>query len=216
MPLLVILLLFFLDEVCNSSIFLTSHVQITAAKCLMPSTPVTTAEKPLLSGADIRRYCSGHSPVQLKGPREAPSSGLAGACCSWISRPRTSPAAMPPAAAACRRRWPPSSPQLESVGGTGQGTRCCGWAQHSSGALQPPKQFFLLHCAYRSTNPLSAEERWAQTTACFRRPPLYHFVRERSHVWYNFFIFFFICNSLISVTLTGFPLAAWLRGSADS
>lgn len=46
MPLLVIFLLVFLEEVCNSSIFLTLHVEITAAKCLITATPATEAEKP--------------------------------------------------------------------------------------------------------------------------------------------------------------------------
>lgn len=84
MPLLVIILFFFLEEVCNSAIFLILHVEITAAKCVITSTLVTEAEKPLISTTDTSLHFSGHIQMQLNGSREVSSFELAGVCCSWI------------------------------------------------------------------------------------------------------------------------------------
>lgn len=145
MPLLVIILFFFLEEVCNSSIFLTLHVEVMVAECLITSTRVTEAEKPLISTTDISLYFLGHIPRQLKGSREISSFELAGVCCSWIYWSQTFPAAMLSVAAVCLMSWQRFFLQLESMGETGQVTRWFRWVQHKSRSLESTKHIFLLH-----------------------------------------------------------------------
>lgn len=187
MPLLVIILFFFLEEVCNSSIFLTLHVEVMAAKCLITSTPVTEAEKPLISTTDISLYFLGHIPRQLKRSREISSFELAGVCCSWIYWSQTFPAAMPSVAAVCLMNWQRFFLQLESMGETGQVTRWFRWAQHKSGSLESLQSTFFFCMAFNTVWMCFLLQSIQQKLLHILEGPLfYHFVKEGTRYWYDF------------------------------
>lgn len=189
MPLLVIIPFFFLEEVCNSSIFLAWHVESRAAKRHRQTFPRVPAQrgseaqgKPLLLGQLVCAVAGYTDPKHAQEHGRPLQQRV-----WWVDNDFSCSLSLREK----HGKWLTDS----AVCSTNVG-------------LQNLQRTFSFSLSFNRMSSLSAEEHLAQTIAHFGRPSFLSPCNRKDTFWYDFS---FSCNSLISVTLWG-SLWPRLRG----